>query len=138
MFFKVKKRKGTAEKMVKNRNIRGRSSRSSVCKAKKAASQIASSQDDTPPDDPAGCDVPADHPELRATGQGQLGFPDRVYLVASAVFQNNHLEKPAAHRLVNYGQERGIPLPEVIDEEMRRAAFELAFNTLKCELVSDL
>ncbi|KAF0039372.1 hypothetical protein F2P81_007607 [Scophthalmus maximus] len=125
--------------MVKNRNIRGRSSRSSVCKAKKAASQIASSQDDTPPDDPAGCDVPADHPELRATGQGQLGFPDRVYLVASAVFQNNHLEKPAAHRLVNYGQERGIPLPEVIDEEMRRAAFELAFNTLKYqELLEDI
>ncbi len=94
-------------------------------------------KDLTPLDNPASSDIPAISPELQTTSQGQLGFPDRVYLLASVIFQNNHLEKPAAHRLVNYGKERGLPLPEVKDEGMHRTAYELAFNTLKCECVSD-
>ncbi|XP_054595014.2 putative methyltransferase NSUN7 isoform X2 [Nothobranchius furzeri] len=59
------------------------------------------------------------------------GFPDRVYLLAAAIFQNQHLEKPAAHRFINYGKDRGLPLPEFRDEDMQRAAYELAFSTLK-------
>ncbi|XP_059201713.1 putative methyltransferase NSUN7 [Centropristis striata] len=125
--------------MVKNKNIGGRPNRSSTCKTKKAGSQIAGSRDLTPPDKPADDDIPASSLELQTTGQGQLGFPDRVYLLASVIFQNNHLEKPAAHRLVNYGKEKGLSLPEVKDVEMQRTAFELAFNTLKYqELLEDI
>ncbi|XP_067455276.1 putative methyltransferase NSUN7 [Thunnus thynnus] len=124
--------------MVKNKNIGERSHRSSTCKTKKAGSQIASGKDLTPLDKPADSDIPPASPELLTTSQGQLGFPDRVYLLASVIFQNNHLEKLAAHRLVNYGKERGLPLPEVKDE-MQRTAYELAFNTLKYqELLEDI
>ncbi|XP_030252176.1 putative methyltransferase NSUN7 [Sparus aurata] len=125
--------------MVRNKNIGGHHSRSSTCKTKKAGSQIAASKDLTPLDDTAGGDIPAPYPELQTTGKGQLGFPDTIYLLASVIFQNNHLEKPAAHRLVDYGKERGLPLPEVEDEEMQRTAYELAFNTLKYqELLEDI
>ncbi|XP_070692913.1 putative methyltransferase NSUN7 [Pempheris klunzingeri] len=118
--------------MVRNKNIDGRPSRSSTCKTKNADSPTTSSKDPTPLDNPAGS-------ELQTSGQGQLGFPDRVYMLASVIFQNNHLEKPASHRLVNYGKERGLPLPEVKDEGMQRTAYELAFNTLKYqELLEDI
>uniref|UniRef100_A0A8C6WT65 NOP2/Sun RNA methyltransferase family member 7 n=1 Tax=Neogobius melanostomus TaxID=47308 RepID=A0A8C6WT65_9GOBI len=66
-----------------------------------------------------------------ASGETLEGFSDRAYLLASVIFQNNYLEKPAAQRLVNYGKERGLSLPEVTDREMQRAAYELAFNALK-------
>ncbi|XP_060935160.1 putative methyltransferase NSUN7 [Limanda limanda] len=125
--------------MVKKKKNSGRSSRSSTCKTKRADSQIASSKDPAPLEALAHCDVPAVPPELQTPGQGQLGFSDRVYLLASAIFQNHHLEKSAAHRLVSYGKERGIPLPEVKDEEMQHSAYELAFNTLKYqELLEDI
>lgn len=137
MCFQASERKHISEKMVNNKNIGGCPNRASTCKTKKAGYRIASSKDLTPLDNPASSDIPAIFPELQTTGQGQLGFPDRVYLLASVIFQNNHLEKPAAHRLVNYGKERGLPLPEVKDEGMQRTAYELAFNTLKCECVSD-
>ncbi|XP_038555461.1 putative methyltransferase NSUN7 [Micropterus salmoides] len=135
----VSERKHISEMMVKNKNIGGRPKRSSTCKTKKAGSKIACNTDVTPLDNPADSDIPAISPELQTTGQGQLGFPDRVYLLASVIFQNNHLEKPAAQRLVNYGKEGGLPLPEVKDEEMQRTAYELAFNTLKYqELLEDI
>ncbi|XP_019934940.2 putative methyltransferase NSUN7 isoform X1 [Paralichthys olivaceus] len=136
---KVSQRKHISEKMGKTKNTRGRSSRSSTCKTKKVDSQIASSKDLTPLDAPAHCDTPAVPPELQTPGRVQLGFSDRVYLLASAIFQNHHLSKPAAHRLVSYGKERGIPLPEVKDGEMQHTAYELAFNTLKYqELLEDI
>ncbi|KAK7922766.1 hypothetical protein WMY93_009668 [Mugilogobius chulae] len=69
--------------------------------------------------------------ERTASGQTGDGLSDRVYLLASVIFQNNYLEKPAAQRLVNYGKERGLSLPEAADGEMQRAAYELAFNALK-------
>lgn len=134
--FQLSESKQSCERMVKNKNIDGRHHRSTTSKNKKAGSQIPSSKDDTPPDDPADGDIPAAPPELLTTSQGQLGFPDRVYLLASVIFQNNHLEKLASHRLVNYGKEKGLPLPEVKDE-MQHTAYELAFNTLKCKCVSD-
>ncbi|KAL7395569.1 hypothetical protein ABVT39_019442 [Epinephelus coioides] len=125
--------------MVKNKNIGGHPNRSSKCKTKKSGSQIACSKDLAPQDKQAQGDTPAVSPELQTNSQGQLGFPDSVYLLASVVFQNNHLEKPAAHRLVNYGKERGLSLPEVKDEEMQRLSYELAFNTLKYqELLEDI
>uniref|UniRef100_A0A3Q3JBR5 SAM-dependent MTase RsmB/NOP-type domain-containing protein n=1 Tax=Monopterus albus TaxID=43700 RepID=A0A3Q3JBR5_MONAL len=126
--------KPISEKMVKNKKIRGH--RSSKSKTKDAGPQIVSSKDRTPLDDPADRAAP---PESQATDQGQLGYPDRVYLLASVIFQNNHMEKPVAHQLVNYSKERGIPLPEVSHEEMQHAAYELAFNTLKYqELLEDI
>ncbi|XP_055081021.1 putative methyltransferase NSUN7 [Periophthalmus magnuspinnatus] len=73
----------------------------------------------------------SEHLERTARGQTHEGFSDRVYLLASIVFQNSYLEKPAAQRLVNYGKERGLSLPEVTDDEMQRAAYKLAFNSLK-------
>uniref|UniRef100_A0A8C8C7L0 SAM-dependent MTase RsmB/NOP-type domain-containing protein n=1 Tax=Oncorhynchus tshawytscha TaxID=74940 RepID=A0A8C8C7L0_ONCTS len=68
-----------------------------------------------------------------------LGFPDPVYLLAAVIFQNTHLEKPAAHRLVSYGKRAGLPLPEAKDEAYQRSSYELAFNTLKYqELLEDI
>lgn len=100
---------------------------------KRAGSETGSSKDPPPLDVPASSDVPATLPQLQAAAQG---FPDKVYVLASAIFQNQHLEKPAAHRLVNYGNERGLTLPEVKDDDMQRAAYELAFNSLKCTSVT--
>ncbi|KAG7230294.1 hypothetical protein INR49_024398 [Caranx melampygus] len=118
--------------MVKNKNRR-----SSALKL--ADSQIASNKVLTPLDDPAKGDIAAASPEHQTAGQVQLGFSDRVYLLAATIFQNNHLEKPAAHRVVNYGKDRGLPLPEVKDKEMCRTAYELTFNTLKYqELLEDI
>lgn len=134
MCFQVSESKHVSEKMVKNKKKTGtRPNHSYTCKIKKDASRIASSKDRTPPDDPADSDKPPIPPELQMNSQGQPGFSDRVFLLASVVFQNIHLEKPAARCLVNYGKKRGLPLPEFTDEEMRRTAYELTFNTLKCE-----
>lgn len=65
--------------------------------------------------------------------QGQDGLPDGVYLLASVIFQNEHLERPAERCKVNYGKDRELPLPEVKGQEMLQAAYQLAFDTLKCE-----
>ncbi|KAI4819002.1 hypothetical protein KUCAC02_004284 [Chaenocephalus aceratus] len=125
--------------MVRNKHIGGRLNRSSTGKNQKAGSQISSSKDLTPPDKPAEGDIPANSPELQTTSKGQLGFPDRVYLLASFIFQNHHLAKPPAQRLVSYGKRRALSLPRVKDEEMQRTAYELAFNTLKYqELLEDI
>lgn len=118
---------------MKNKTAAGRSNRSLVCKTKKTGFQGPSSKAQAPLETPSGKDDPAVPPDLQSTAEGQLGFPDRVYWLASIIFQNNHLEKPAAQRLVNYGKERGLPVPAVKDEEMQHRAYELAFNTLKCE-----
>ncbi|XP_029020346.1 putative methyltransferase NSUN7 isoform X2 [Betta splendens] len=108
-------------------------------KTKKASSEAAGSKGLPPLDDPASSEFPAAPPELQAAAHPPLGLPDKVYLLASVIFQNNHPEKPAAHRLVNYGKERGLPLPEVKDGGMHCAAYELAFNTLKYqELLEDI
>lgn len=72
------------------------------------------------------------HPELPAISQGHPGCPDRIYLLASVIFQNVHPETPPSRKSVNYGNKRRLPLPEVKSEE-RRTAYELAFNTLKCK-----
>uniref|UniRef100_A0A3Q3VNX7 NOL1/NOP2/NSUN 5/7 ferredoxin-like domain-containing protein n=1 Tax=Mola mola TaxID=94237 RepID=A0A3Q3VNX7_MOLML len=106
-----------------------------TCQKRKAESLVGSRTDPVPvaaPDHTVILDI---FPELETAGQDQLGFSDSVYQLASVVFQNNHLERPATHRLVIFGKERGLPLPDVKEEEVQCAAFELAFNTLKCELL---
>lgn len=118
--------------MGKKKSIGGR-----PCKKKRAGSQIASKTELVPLDGPANTNIQPVFPEPETTGQVQASFPDRVYLLASVIFQNNHLEKPGAHRLGNFGNERGLPLPEVKGVEMQRTAYELAFSTLKCECLSD-
>ncbi|XP_037531522.1 putative methyltransferase NSUN7 [Nematolebias whitei] len=122
--------------MVKNKQ----SGRRLICtKPAKSESQTASSKDQTLLDQPGDGVTPAAPPEPQITSRSQQGFPDRVYLLASVIFQNNHLEKPAAQRLVNYSTDRRLPLPKVKYEEMQRTAYELAFNTLKYqELLEDL
>lgn len=72
------------------------------------------------------------HPEPQAPSQGHPECPDKIYLLASIIFQNIHPEKPASQKFVNYGNKRRLPLPEMKSEE-RRKAYELAFNTLKCK-----
>ncbi|XP_030595490.1 putative methyltransferase NSUN7 [Archocentrus centrarchus] len=125
--------------MVKNKNSRRLHKCPSQNKTKKSVSQITSSKDLIQLDDQAESDNTAAPPEPQITIQSQRGFPDRVYLLASVIFQNNHLKKPTAHQLVNYGSERELPLPEVRDEEEQRAAYELAFSTLKYqELLEDI
>lgn len=131
MCFQVWERKHISE-MGKKKSIGGR-----PCKKKRAGSQIASKTELVPLDGPASTNIQPVFPEPETTGQGQPGFPDGVYLLASIIFQNNHLEKPGAHRLVNFGNERGLPLPEVKGVEMQRTSYQLAFNTLKCECLSD-
>lgn len=116
------------------KNAKGRHRCPFTDKTQKSVSHIASSKDLIQLDDEAESDTSAAPPQLHIAIQSWQGFPDRVYLLASVIYQNNHLEKPAAQRLVSYGKERGLRLPEVKDEEMHRAAYELAFSTLKCKL----
>lgn len=92
---------------------------------------MTSTKDLTPLDGRAGSEDPA--LPLKLISNNQVGFSDRVYWLASVLFQNNYPEKPAAHQVVSYGQERGVPLPELKDED--HAAYELAFNTLKCKYI---
>ncbi|KAK2849166.1 hypothetical protein Q5P01_009000 [Channa striata] len=128
-----------SETMVRTKKPGGRPNRPSTIKSKKTASPIAISKDLTPLDDPVCSVTPLAFPELQTCCQDQLEFPDKVYLLAAAIFLNNHMEKPAARQLVNYGGERGIALPELKDEEMQRWAYELAFNSLKYqELLEDI
>ncbi|XP_014194044.1 putative methyltransferase NSUN7 isoform X1 [Haplochromis burtoni] len=125
--------------MVKKKNAKGRHRCPFTDKTQKSVSHIASSKDLIQLDDEAESDTSAAPPQPHITIQSWQGFPDRVYLLASVIYQNDHLEKPAAQRLVSYGKERGLRLPEVKDEEMHRAAYELAFSTLKYqELLEDM
>ncbi|XP_006781498.1 putative methyltransferase NSUN7 isoform X2 [Neolamprologus brichardi] len=125
--------------MVKKKNATGRHRCPFTDKTQKSVSHIASSKDLIQLDDEAESDTSAAPPQPHITIQSWQGFPDRVYLLASVIYQNNHLEKPAAQRLVSYGKERGLRLPEVKDEEMHRAAYEMAFSTLKYqELLEDM
>uniref|UniRef100_A0A667WGJ5 NOL1/NOP2/NSUN 5/7 ferredoxin-like domain-containing protein n=1 Tax=Myripristis murdjan TaxID=586833 RepID=A0A667WGJ5_9TELE len=123
--------------MGRKRNGPGHSRRSPACKTN-SESQISSIKDLSLPDGPSHGEIPVLHPDPSTPGQGldEADFLDNVYLLAAAVFQNNHLEKPAAHRLVNYGKKTGLLLPEVKDEELQRKAYELAFNTLKYDQMS--
>ncbi|CAL9706716.1 unnamed protein product [Knipowitschia caucasica] len=75
--------------------------------------------------------VHLEHLEHSASGHTCEGFSDRVYLLASVIFQNNYLEKPASQRLVNYGNERGLTLPQVPDSAMQLAAYKLVYNAFK-------
>lgn len=79
----------------------------------------------------AAMEEPAVQLEWPARDEAHEGFSDRVYQLASVIFQNHYVEKPAAQRLVNYGKRRGLTLPEVSDGEAQHAAYELAFNALK-------
>lgn len=58
---------------------------------------------------------------------------DRIYLRAAAIFQNTHLQKPAAQRLISFGNRSEVSVPEVRGEASQRLAYQLAFNTLKCK-----
>ncbi|CAL8354825.1 unnamed protein product [Merluccius merluccius] len=100
-----------------------------------AGTQVAALKHLSLMDDPtAAKQSPALHAELfTAPAHSRLGLPDPVYLLAAAIFYNNHQEKPASRRLVNYGKPVGSVLPKVKSEGMDRAAYELAFNALKCK-----
>lgn len=92
-------------------------------------------KEDAPPlEHPSTGAVPAPfaRPEVQARSQSHQGLPDRIYLLASVIFQNLHPEKPVARKLVNYGNKRRLPLPEVKVEE-RPSSYELAFDALICK-----
>lgn len=77
-------------------------------------------------------------PEGSALQNADESHPDRVYLHAAAIFQDTHLDKPATHRLITYGKRSEVSVPVVRDGLSQRLAYQLAFNTLKCEyLTSD-
>ncbi|XP_036372508.1 putative methyltransferase NSUN7 [Megalops cyprinoides] len=102
----------------------------------------------------AGCHIPGfqdltlldgeqeeESPEALPAGEPAepSSFPDRVYVLAAAIFQNAHVEKPAAHRLISYGKRTDEPLPEAREEATQRAAYELTFNALKYQdLLEDI
>ncbi|XP_066498811.1 putative methyltransferase NSUN7 [Hoplias malabaricus] len=78
-------------------------------------------------------------PEPSISGDGSSHIPDHVYLHAAAIFQNNHLEKAATHRVISYGKNNGVNVPDAKSEASQQMAYELAFNTLKYqELLEDL
>ncbi|XP_054649078.1 putative methyltransferase NSUN7 [Dunckerocampus dactyliophorus] len=106
----------------------------------KTKPSLLQDEDPSPPCDPHPYNGDPQPPqeELLTTGQSHAAFSDSVYLLASVIFQNHHQEKPASRQLVKYGKERGLLLPHV-EEEMRRPAYELAFNALKYqELLEDI
>lgn len=77
--------------------------------------------------------APPEPPLLQSGPEESPACLDRVYLHAAAIFQNTHLEKPAAHRLISYGKRSEVRLPVAKDEASQRSAYQLAFNTLKCK-----
>lgn len=78
-----------------------------------------------------------------------LGFPDSVYIHAAAIFQKTQVEKDLAHRLIRYRSispkgDGGVDDDDdedsgIVDDgdantqKNEHWAYELAFNTLKCE-----
>ncbi|XP_050983925.1 putative methyltransferase NSUN7 isoform X2 [Labeo rohita] len=83
--------------------------------------------------------APPEPPLLQSGPEESPACLDRVYLHAAAIFQNTHLEKPAAHRLISYGKRSEVRLPVAKDEASQRSAYQLAFNTLKYqELLEDV
>ncbi|XP_028272400.1 putative methyltransferase NSUN7 [Parambassis ranga] len=116
--------------MGKKKSTKGRLKHTFTSKTRKAGSQIDTSKDQTLLGEPADIDDPTIPPGTWPPSHSQQGYSDMVYLLASVIFQNNHWEKPASHRLVNFGNERDLPLPEVKNKKMQRVAYQLAFSTL--------
>ncbi|XP_073778522.1 putative methyltransferase NSUN7 isoform X1 [Danio rerio] len=78
-------------------------------------------------------------PVIQINPDESPGCTDQVYLHAAAIFQSSHLEKPAAHRLISYGKRSEVSIPDAQDEASQRAAYQLAFNTLKYQqLLEDI
>lgn len=70
------------------------------------------------------------------------GFPDSVYSQAAAIFQKTHVVKDHVHRLIRYGpsgvdddttDDGIIAGGDVNIKQNEHWAYDLAFNTLKCE-----
>ncbi len=93
--------------------------------------------------------VPTERNKMEREGM-PLGFPDSVYIHAAAIFQKTNLEKDLAHRLIRYscispkgdggsGDEDDDKDSGIVDDgdantkKNEHWAYELAFNTLKCE-----
>ncbi|KAL2077353.1 hypothetical protein ACEWY4_026857 [Coilia grayii] len=114
--------------------------RRSSSRASKRTSQISSLKDLTLLDRTKS-DTKADNAlgSLLGRDGSQRGFPDRVYLLAAAIFQKSHAEKPPHHRLVSFGKKTGGLMPEARDNATQRCAYDLAFNALKYqELLEDI
>lgn len=89
--------------------------------------------------------VPTERNKMKREGM-PLGFPDSVYIHAAAIFQKTLVEKDLAHRLIRYRRTspKGDDSDDVEDsgivnnvdsntKKNEHWAYELAFNTLKCE-----
>ncbi|XP_029115126.1 putative methyltransferase NSUN7 [Scleropages formosus] len=87
------------------------------------------------PQDDGGGSAPA-----RPSGnQGPGGFPNNVYALAAAVFRKARMEQEATCGEPGDGRRKDQHLPEVKDEEARRRAYKLAFDTLAyLELLNDI
>uniref|UniRef100_A0A8C9SR85 NOP2/Sun RNA methyltransferase family member 7 n=1 Tax=Scleropages formosus TaxID=113540 RepID=A0A8C9SR85_SCLFO len=68
------------------------------------------------------------------------GFPDRVYLLAAAVFKKMCPEKATSQKAaISYGKKVERCVPHARDEGAQRQAYELAFNALKYQdLLEDM
>lgn len=120
--------------MLQDQTIKRIPKCSSTHLQKTADFRVASRTNPVPLESPSIHITPAFYAALPTSSQDGLGFSDRTYILASVIFRNIHLEKPPSHRLVNFGNNRGLPLPELKGKE-QLAAYELAFNALKCEYV---
>lgn len=91
--------------------------------------------------------VPTERNRMEREGT-PLGFSDSVYFHAAAIFQKTHVEKVIAHRLIRYRRtstkgggggdddddDSGIAdFSDASTKQNEHWAYELAFNTLKCE-----
>ncbi|XP_018601674.2 putative methyltransferase NSUN7 [Scleropages formosus] len=86
-----------------------------------------------------GAGVPAKEPIWGAPEPPQ-GFPDRVYLLAAAVFKKMCPEKATSQKAaISYGKKVERCVPHARDEGAQRQAYELAFNALKYQdLLEDM
>nr|XP_014346242.1 PREDICTED: putative methyltransferase NSUN7 isoform X2 [Latimeria chalumnae] len=62
-------------------------------------------------------------------------YSDSVFMNAAKLYQKNHAEKPIDQRLVNYGDDPGLAVPNIKNKTSQRWAYELAFNALKYQTI---
>nr|XP_055033275.1 putative methyltransferase NSUN7 [Misgurnus anguillicaudatus] len=89
--------------------------------------------------DPVPPEAPVSQTDPSSPEESPSSPSDRVYLQAAAIFQNTNQNKPAAHRLISYGNRSEVSVHDTRDESSQRQAYQLAFNALKYqELLEDV
>ena len=68
---------------------------------------------------------------------GAHGYQNEVYVAASAIFERLASRKEVGKALVQYPPlGESVPVPSFSTPQIKRQAYELAYETLKCKLIS--